>query len=133
MLQSKILRLTVFLNPQRYQIFQKSKTNKQNQPTCLSLVSFDGFNTGSTCSHQIQILPNNWADCEVRWKRRTYLNAGMELNEQHEYRDLLSSIPFPYYPSNTLCKQIRFSLSGLLFIHHNQSHECLASRKGIMP
>lgn len=39
----------------------------------------------------------------------------MELNEQHEYRDLLSSIPFPSYPSDILWKPIRVSSSGLLF------------------
>lgn len=65
----------------------------------LSVTSFYGFNTDAKCSNQIQILPKNRAHCEIRWKRVYYLVAGQELDEQCEYRDLLS-IPFPSCPSD---------------------------------
>jgi hypothetical protein len=54
------------------------------------VIFFCSFNTDDKCPNQTQILPNNGAHCEVRWKRDGLLSdAGQELNEQSEYRDLL--------------------------------------------
>lgn len=41
----------------------------------LSVISFQGFNTDAKCSNQMQILPNNRAHCEVRWKRDGLLSG----------------------------------------------------------
>lgn len=64
----------------------------------LSVISVYAFNTDAKCSNQIQILPKKRAHCEIRRKRVYYLGAGQELDEQCEYRDLLST-PFPSCPS----------------------------------
>lgn len=41
----------------------------QRNSICFFVIPFQNFNTDDKCPNQTQILPNNRAHCEVRWKR----------------------------------------------------------------